>query len=226
VLELTNLNKTYDPTGANVQALRDVSLSIGAGQFIAVCGPSGCGKSTLLLTAGGLARPDGGSVRFEGRDVYAMTPAKRAAYRASNIGFVFQQFHLVPYLSVLDNVLAASLGLRDGGDKAQSRAIELLEQFGMSHRLDHTPAKLSTGERQRTALARALLNQPPLILADEPTGNLDNENAIVVLDVLSSFVDKGGAVMLVTHDEQAAARASLRVTMSQGKMIEPEHATL
>lgn len=228
VAHLQDVSKTYQDH--SVAALRNVTLSLEAGQFIAVTGPSGCGKSTLLLTLGGLLRPDAGTVVVNDTDLYQLSPNDRAHFRAKHIGFVFQQFHLVPYLNVLENVLAAELGMR--GTHHRDRAESLLQQFGLHSRLAHRPGQLSTGERQRVAMARALLNQPKLVLADEPTGNLDQENAERVLDELSHFANDGGTVMLVTHDPQAASRAQLQVNLREGRMVSDgsaeslgEHAT-
>lgn len=218
ILAIEDVTRSYRRRGTDVAAVAGVSLTLEAGEFVAVAGASGCGKSTLLLMAGGLLRPDAGRVVVVGEDVYALGGEGRARLRATRIGFVFQQFHLVPYLSVLDNVLAASLPTRLPG--AGERAVELLEGFGMLHRLGHTPGELSTGERQRTALARALLNGPALLLADEPTGNLDPENAGAVLDHLRRFAAEGGAVMLVTHDAGAAERADRVVRLREGRVVE------
>jgi len=217
VLEIENLSKSFQGPGGLVRALVDVSLNVAPGEFVAVQGPSGCGKTTLLLSAGGLQEPDGGSVVVDGRDLYGFSPEERARYRAGRIGFVFQQFHLIPYLNVLDNVLAASIAVRDG--KARERAVELIEHFGLTDRVRHVPAELSTGERQRVALARALLNRPKLLLADEPTGNLDEENAQVVLGYLKEFAGLGGAVLLVTHDAEAADVADRMVRFADGKLV-------
>ena len=216
VLEIKDVDKTYRGPKGEVRALEGVSLSVEAGKLLAVRGPSGCGKTTLLLAAGGLLAPTSGHIILDGRDLYEMRPAERARFRASAIGFVFQQFHLVPYLSVLDNVLTPALARPDAG--APDRARQLIDRFGLSHRRDHVPAALSTGERQRTALARALLNQPRLILADEPTGNLDGESAKVVLGYLTEFTEKGGAVLLVTHDDRAAAYAQATVSLKDGRV--------
>jgi ABC-type lipoprotein export system ATPase subunit len=213
-LSITDLNKCYAGPNGAVQAVTGVSLAIAAGEFVAVQGPSGCGKSTLLLAAGGLLRPDGGKVNVAGQDPYALGPEARAVFRAAHIGFVFQQFHLIPYLSVIDNVLAPTMALSSAG--ARERAVALIGQFGLQDRQDHLPEQLSVGERQRTALARALLNRPELILADEPTGNLDKDNATAVLDALAGYVRTGGAVLLVTHDAAAAARAGRVVRMAPG----------
>jgi ABC-type lipoprotein export system ATPase subunit len=216
LLSIRGASKSYLRPPAEVRALDGVSLDVDAGEFVAVEGPSGCGKTTLLLVAGGLLRPDAGDVRVAGQDPYALPADRRAAFRARTIGFVFQEFHLVPYLSVLHNVLAPALaGTADG---ARDRALDLIERFGLSARRHHVPAELSSGERQRTALARALLNRPQLLLADEPTGNLDRQNALAVLRALREFAAGGGAVLLVTHDEQAAAAADRRVRLQAGRV--------
>src|SRR5947209_10398920 len=166
--------------------------------------------------AGGLLAPDAGRIVVDGQDLYALSAEARARFRAAHLGFVFQQFHLVPYLSILDNVLTPSLAL--AVPDAEKRAHELIGRLGLSHRARHVPAELSTGERQRTALARALLNRPKLLLADEPTGNLDRDNAAAVLGYLAELAAAGGAVLLVTHDPAAAAIARIRVSMKEGRI--------
>lgn len=182
----------------SVTALAPFDLSVDAGEFIAVKGVSGSGKTTLLLTLGGMLRPSDGIVNFDGVNLYSQSSGARADYRATEVGFVFQMFHLVPYLGVEENV---RLGARNGAMTQRPR--ELLEQFGLSHRLTHTPGELSAGERQRVALARALVNGPRLILADEPTGNLDPENDRQVFEHLSEFHRAGGTVIVVTHGSTA-----------------------
>jgi ABC-type lipoprotein export system ATPase subunit len=246
VLEILNLSKRYAHAGGPVDALVDVSLSAGAGEFVSVQGPSGCGKSTLLLAAGGLLAGDAGRVLIDGQNPYALAPDARAALRARRVGFVFQQFHLVPYLSVLENVLSPSLALaakkgtgyffaspgEQGAGQTEKneksslspfsaveRARMLIEHFGLAGRIAHKPSELSTGERQRTALARALLNEPGLILADEPTGNLDADSARAVLEYLAEFARQGGSVLLVTHDERAAGYARRTVRMRSGRIV-------
>ncbi|MBL4884334.1 MAG: ABC transporter ATP-binding protein [Planctomycetaceae bacterium] len=216
-LEISNVSKTYQSKKGDVLAVDEISLSIESGQFAAVRGPSGCGKSTLLLMTGGLLAPDSGNIHIEGQDPYELSANARARFRAENIGFVFQQFHLIPYLNILDNVTAPAIAL-DGKD-VQERARELIAKFGLEHRMHHVPAELSSGERQRTALARALLNEPKLLLADEPTGNLDRENAEAVLDHLKEFAASGGAVMLVTHDQLAVEAADVVHTIDTGKLV-------
>lgn len=220
VLQIENLSRSYRrPTGA-VTALREVSLSVRPGEFVCVQGPSGCGKTTLLLSAGALLRPDDGTVRVDGQDPYILSADAAAALRAEKIGFVFQQFHLVPYLDVLGNVLAASLS--HPAPDARARAMELIGRVGLEDRAEHVPAELSTGQRQRTALARAMLNRPKLLLADEPTGNLDETSAQAVLTVLSEFAEEGAAVLLVTHDAKAAAFADRIMQMDRGRLA-PAH---
>jgi ABC-type lipoprotein export system ATPase subunit len=218
VVRLQNVSKTYRGKTEAVPAVDDVTLTVEAGEFVSVQGPSGCGKTTLLLVAGGLLRPDGGSVSLAGQDPYALPPEERARLRADRVGFVFQRFHLMPYLTVLDNVLAASLARPSDG--ARDRAMGLIEHVGLAPRLEHVPAELSTGERQRVALARALLNEPRVLLADEPTGNLDPASGDTVLKYLADFAQGGGAVLLVTHDVRAADYAGRTVHMADGKIVD------
>ena len=216
MLDVQAIRKCYRGASGEVRALDGVSLAVGSGEFVAVRGPSGCGKTTLLLAAGGLLACDDGHVLIDGADPYTLSPNDRARFRAAKVGFVFQQFHLVPYLSVLDNILAPTLAM-DSTD-AERRARELIEHFALRERAHHRPSELSTGERQRTALARALLHRPGLLLADEPTGNLDADSARVVLSCLTEFADAGGAVLLVTHDDRAAGFAQRIVLMDTGRI--------
>lgn len=218
MLHLADLTKVYRGRAKEVRALDDCSLDAGPGEFVVVQGPSGCGKTTLLLVAGGLLRPDSGGVAFNGEDPYSLSPEDRARWRSESVGFVFQQFHLVPYLTVLDNVLVPSLAKRSAG--AAERARDLIEHFSLADRAEHVPAELSTGERQRVALARALLNRPKVVLADEPTGNLDGDSADRVLRHLGEFATGGGAVLLVTHDPRAATYAQRTVRMADGRLCE------
>jgi putative ABC transport system ATP-binding protein len=218
MLEFKNISKWFDGPEGKVMALEEVCLSISPGEFLAVRGPSGCGKTTLLLTAGGLLRPSTGQVSLDGQDPYVLSSEKRSRMRASMIGFVFQQFHLIPYLTVRQNIMTPSLALP--AKEAEQRAQQLVSNFGLDDRAGYVPAQLSTGQRQRTALARALLNKPKIILADEPTGNLDEDNADIVFDYLSKYVSDGGCVLLVTHDIRAASHATKILQMSQGRIIQ------
>ena len=218
MLKINKCSKFYNGPNGIVRALDDVSMHVAKGEFVAVQGPSGCGKTTLLLAAGGLLVPDEGGIVVNGNDPYMMTADDRARFRASEIGFVFQQFHLIPYLSVLDNILAPSIALH--GQDTNARALELIGHFKLSGRESHTPAELSTGERQRTALARALLNNPGILLADEPTGNLDKDNAGIVLSYFAEFAHAGGSVLMVTHSDSASSFAQRTIHMLDGKVRE------
>jgi len=215
MLVLDNLNKTYRTGGHAVKAIDGVSLRIDTGEFVAVCGPSGSGKTTLLMMIAAMLRPSEGTVQLDEKDVYGMTTPQRARFRAQNIGFVFQMFHLIPYLNVLENVLVAggAISERDG-----VRARELVQRLGLQHRMHHRPGELSAGEKQRTAMARALLNRPRLILADEPTGNLDPENAQSVLTHLRGFQQDGGTVIVATHGPAAEEFATRTVSLRDGRV--------
>lgn len=215
VIAVENLTKRF---AGPVQALDGISFTVDAGEFVAVQGPSGCGKTTLLLIVGALLQPSEGKVLLDGQDPYSLSPNERARFRAETIGFVFQQFHLVPYLSVLDNVLAPQLAKPQ--PDAMERANDLIGRFHLADRADHTPDAFSTGERQRAALARAFLNRPKLLLADEPTGNLDEQNGESVLRCLADFAKDGGAVLLVTHDVHATQYADRTVRMENGRMLQ------
>lgn len=214
MIDLNGVTKQFESAGGIVTALNDFSLQVAAGEWLSVCGHSGSGKSTLLSLVGALTLPTSGSVTVAGRPVSSLSIPERAKYRSEVVGFVFQMFHLFPYLNVLDNVMVAD----DPQGSRRARAKELLEQFGMSHRLKHYPAQLSAGERQRTALARALLANPPLLLADEPTGNLDPANASEVLDIIDQFRQSGGTIVLATHDEAAAERGDRTIYLENGVM--------
>ncbi len=212
-----NLNKAYRGQSGEVRSLDGLDLAVPAGEFLCVRGPSGCGKTTLLLTLGGMLRPTQGTVQINGREIYALSLRERAKFRATTVGFVFQMFHLVPYLTVLENVLAAAGGTNSPA--APHRAETLLAELGLSARLRHRPSELSAGERQRTALARALLNRPQLLLADEPTGNLDPQNAAEVFQHLKQFQRGGGTVVVVTHGATAEGLADRVLEMRAGRFV-------
>ena len=218
MLELCDVSKTYCGRKEEVAALRNVSLRLEGGMLTALQGPSGCGKTTLLLVAGGLLAPDSGQTLLDREDIYGLPKECRARRRALNIGFVFQQFHLIPYLTVLENVQAPLLAVEGTLDHVYAE--ELLERFGLTKRCNHLPGELSTGEKQRTALARAMMNRPGLILADEPTGNLDAANAEIVLDALAQFAEGGGAVLMASHDERAAVRGQHVWRMKEGVLVD------
>ncbi len=216
MLRLDNVTKTYTSRNRQVHALDGVSLDVAAGQFVVLRGPSGSGKTTLLMTIAGMQKPTAGVVSFKETDLYAMTPTQRARFRAGNIGFVFQMFHLVPYLNVLDNILLAS-GAK-GPNHSRAQAQSLIEKLGLSGRDSHKPSQLSAGEKQRVAIARAMLNAPKVIVADEPTGNLDPENARVVLGYLSEFHKAGGTVIIVTHGVEAEQFADRIISFQAGRI--------
>lgn len=223
MIQLQTATKIYPTRAGQIAAVENATLSVEAGEFVAIRGPSGCGKSTLLALVGGLTLPTSGTVRVAGETVSSMSAAQRARFRKEHVGFVFQLFHLLPYLSVLDNVLlAASAHARRDG--VEERARELLDRFQLNDRLDHRPGQLSVGQRQRVAMARALLNRPQLLLADEPTGNLDQHSAEGVLDLLLQFQQEGGTILLVTHDDRAAERAQRSMLMERGLICEAQAA--
>jgi len=218
MIQFEHVHKTYRRATSEVAAISDLSFSVDEGEFIAVRGPSGCGKSTLLSLAGGLVLPTQGRILIDGQPVSEMTAAQRSSFRGEKIGFVFQMFHLLPYLTIIENVVVA--GSEVASAAVGERAETLLSDFGLTDRLSHRPGELSAGERQRVALARALLNRPRLLLADEPTGNLDPENASGVLELLAQFHKQGGTILLVTHDDRAAAYADRSLTLDQGRLVE------
>lgn len=215
VFEAAGVEKTYDQ-GA-VQALRGVDLRVAEGEFVAMTGPSGCGKTTLLHLLGALDFPTAGHLAFRGESL--ATLADPASYRAHAIGFVFQAFHLLPTFTVLENVQLPMFETSRPRAERERRAGELLEAVGLTHRAGHWPAKLSGGERQRAAIARSLANEPAVLLADEPTGNLDSENAVMVMDLLVRLQrERGMTLLLVTHDAATAARASRIIAMKDGRV--------
>ncbi len=218
MIQLEKVSKTFDVLSRQIQALKDVDLTIGKREFCIVRGPSGSGKTTLLMGIGGMQRPSSGSVTIKGQDIYSLDNSERTRFRASNIGFVFQTFYLIPYLNVLENVmLSAGLG-KDGS--GQRRAEELIDQLGMAGRILHKPSELSAGECQRVALARALIHQPEIILADEPTGNLDPDNSSEVINILEDYHRGGGTVILATHGKDADQYADRIFFLNKGEIIQ------
>ncbi len=218
VIEARGLKKTYVLPHKKVPVLDGAALAVRAGELVAVVGLSGAGKSTLLHILGGLDRPEEGEVLFEGRSIYAMSSAARTAFRASRLGFVFQAYHLMPEMDVVENVMlpAMAIGALPRA-KMRERALQLLGQVGLSARASHTPIELSGGEQQRVAIARALMNEPRLILADEPTGNLDHDTGSQLLDLLFDVVrGNGRAMVIVTHDPAVAARCDRQLVLRDG----------
>ena len=224
LLHAGDLHKTYRMGGQDLHVLRGVNVAVHQGEWLAILGASGSGKSTLLHLLGGLDWPNRGAVQFDGADVYSMGSAAVDRYRSNSVGFVFQFYHLLPELTALENVLIAAMVGRSTfawpGVKStvRARARELLEQLGLGERLRHRPAKLSGGERQRVAIARALVNNPPLLLADEPTGNLDADTGKRLLDVFAQFHQRGQTIVMVTHDMNIAQKAQRRLVLEEGRL--------
>jgi len=219
VLVLDQLCKSYKKEDLEIKAVENFSLKLKSGEITAVCGPSGCGKTSLLLLAGGLLTPDSGRILADNRNIADMNPNGKALWRSAFCGFVFQQYHLVPYLTVYENILASELAL-GRNENRRKRADELCDFLGLIDRKKHFPGELSAGEKQRVALARALFTKPSVLLADEITGNLDDPNRDLVLKLLKDYSGEGGSVLMVTHDSKAADAADRIVLMKKGKMIE------
>ncbi len=217
ILQLRETSRSFQKKGKTISAVHPVNLSLLPRDFVAIQGPSGSGKTTLLLLAGLMLSPDSGSVLLENQETTHLSQEAKTRFRASKIGFVFQQFHLVPYLSLLENILLPA-SFQNTATQTLETAKTLAESLGLSHRLEHFPSELSAGERQRTALARSLLVGPSLLLADEPTGNLDPASARIVIEKMQSFADAGGAVLLVTHDRNVAAAAKTQMAMDTGTL--------
>ena len=220
MLRMEHVTKAYQHRKKSVVALDDATLDIPAGDFISLVGPSGSGKSTLLLMLGGMLSPTSGKVLIDEQSVYDLSANGRARFRKDKIGFVFQTFNLVPYLTALENV-QIPLYLAGRKDADQNRqATAHLERVGLGDRLDHKPSELSVGQQQRVALARMLANDPSVILADEPTGNLDPETADQIIGFLEEFNREGRTIVMVTHDPRAAERAKRTLRLSAGKIVD------
>ena len=214
-VEVAGLSRRF---GA-LRALDDLSLTIEPGEWVAVTGPSGSGKTTLLNILSGLDRASSGTVRVDGVELSSLAPRDLARYRQRTIGLVFQQFHLIPYLTALENLMLAQY-VHSMTDRAEAE--EALRRVGLGERMQHLPSQLSGGEQQRVCIARALINQPPLILADEPTGNLDAVNEAVVMNLLADLHQRGHTLILVTHDPTIAARADREIRLEHGRLAAPE----
>ncbi len=236
ILRAVRLSKSYPLGKTIVQVLKNVQLEVQTGETVAIVGASGAGKSTLLHVLGGLDQPSGGAVFFKDDDLYALSSSKRTLVRARQIGFVFQFYHLLPELDVLENVLLPTMirtadPIRRGrqwltqagpsrAELARTRALELLKIVGLDHRADHLPMELSGGEQQRVALVRALMNQPDLLLADEPTGNLDSVTGAQVLDALFDLTRVSGyTLIMVTHNEAVARRCGRTLQLIDGRLV-------
>ena len=219
MLVMENVTKTYQHRRATVAALDGASVTIRSGDFVSLVGPSGSGKSTLLLMLGGMLSPTSGRVLLDEQSLYDLNSNGRARLRKEKIGFVFQTFNLVPYLTAMENVQVPLFLAGLERPEQMERATALLERVGLGDRLDHKPTELSVGQQQRVALARMLANNPQVILADEPTGNLDPETADQIIGFLEEFHDEGRTIVMVTHDPRAAGRAHRILRLADGKIV-------
>lgn len=220
MIEITNLSKIFNQDGEQIVPLNNVNLLIRQGEFVTVVGPSGSGKSTFLLTVGGLIEPTTGEVRINGTSLYKVDNKERARIRLHVLGFMFQTFNLIPYLTALENVEVPMSLAGVPGKEQRRKALELLDRVSLSHRIRHRPAQLSVGERQRVALARTLANDPSIILADEPTGNLDPKLSGEILEYFKQFSENGITVVMVTHDHQSATESNHRLQIINGVVTE------
>ena len=214
MIELCDIHKIYRNNGTEFPVLDHVNLAIQKGDYVAVTGASGAGKSTLLYVIGGLIHPDSGEVLFKGRNLYGMPDKERNSYRKREVGFVFQQFHLMPYLSVLENVRLACF------EKRHFQHIDsYFEKCSLSSLKDKYPSELSVGEKQRTAFVRAIISEPAILLADEPTGNLDADNSKIVMDLIAGFHKNGGTVVVVSHHPDVAKHAGNSLVLEKGRIV-------
>lgn len=220
LISLSDVKKTYKlSSDIEIQALRGINLKIGKGEFVAIIGPSGSGKSTLMHMIGILDSPTSGTVELEGKNVSKLTEEKLAELRNKHIGFVFQAFNLLPRTSALENTELPLVYAGVSSEERERRAEESLKQVGLGERMDHTPSQLSGGQQQRVAIARALITKPSLILADEPTGNLDSKSSDEIIDLLKDLNKKGNTIVLVTHEEEIAKKAKRIVQIKDGLIV-------
>jgi putative ABC transport system ATP-binding protein len=220
MIELTHITKIYRMGGVDITVLSDVSLKVQPGELIAIMGPSGSGKSTIMNMLGCLDRPTSGSYRFEGREISSLTDDELASIRNVKIGFVFQTFNLLPRFTALKNVEVPLIYSGVPARLRKERAMPLLQQVGLSERMNHKPTELSGGQQQRVAIARALVNHPMLLLADEPTGNLDSRSGEEILNLLIGLNQQGVTIIIVTHDQSVAARCNRVISVKDGQIID------
>lgn len=221
LIQTTNLTRTYCGGGETIAAVDGLTLGIAQGEFVAIVGPSGSGKSTLLTILGGLSRPTEGSVRIDGLDLYALDSERRADFRREYIGFVFQSFHLLPYLTVLENVLIPTAVTPGKRSDNATVATALLDKVGLAGKAARLPDELSGGEQERVAIARALVNNPPIILADEPTGNLDSATSAAIMTLFRQLNAEGRTIVMVTHNPENLDYAGRIINLRDGRIAEP-----
>ncbi len=220
VIQAQHVSKVYAKSGTSVPALQEVDLTVDRGDFLIIHGSSGSGKTTLLLTLGGMLRPTVGNILFQGTDIYSLRTGKRAQYRRRHLGFMFQKFFLVPYLTARDNI-RFPLALRGTPADSEERVREVAERLRIAHRLEHLPAHLSVGEQQRVAMARAIVAEPEIILADEPTGNLDRENRRILAQFLQDENGQGRTIVVVTHDDDLIRLGNRTIELVAGRLNAP-----
>jgi ABC-type lipoprotein export system ATPase subunit len=224
IIEASNVSKTYDSGATRVAALRDVSFRVPAGEMVAIMGPSGCGKTTLLNCLSGLDTVDSGEILIEGKDIATLSDRQKTRYRAQRMGFVFQTYNLLPVLTAAENVELPLMVSGIDPAQARKRALEVLALVDLADRADHWPAQLSGGQRQRVTIARALVNNPAIVWADEPTGNLDSQMASEVMDLMERLNDEWGQTfVIVTHDPGVGRRCDRIVRMRDGQIVDEEY---
>ena len=218
LIEMNSICKNYRNIDFETEVLKNITLNIDKGDYVGIIGPSGSGKSTLMAIAGCLSKPTSGEYILDGEEIENLSDRKLSRIRNEKIGFVFQAFHLLPGVTALDNVILPLVYSRKSPKNVKERAREVLAKVGMDHRLHHTPGQLSGGEQQRVTIARSLINDPPIIFADEPTGNLDSKNGIATMKAFDNLVEEGKTVILITHDSQVAEHANRIIAIRDGNI--------
>ena len=211
ILKASDISKSYSSDKNQIKVVDNYNIDLFSSEFVSLTGPSGCGKTTILMIIGCLLKPDHGTVEIDGLDIYSMNSSRIAEQRSKKIGFIYQDFKLIPYLTIKENILCSSL-INDVGN-LEDKANDLILRLGLIHRVNHRPEQLSAGEKQRTAIARALLLEPKLIIADEPTGNLDKKNSSLVIEALKHYSDEGACVIMVSHDEDVKKSSDRHIQM-------------